>query len=80
MGSDSPAQPVRREADPSEPVGRHEFLLRRIHRIHYEERPKDPIKSTAFHPTKDDSDGLSVFRQSFCTVSRVFDGARTPPH
>lgn len=79
MGSDSPARSGRREADSTEPVGRQEFVLRRIHRNFYEDRPKDPIKSPAFKPTPSDTDGLSVFRESYCTPRELVEAARQPP-
>lgn len=79
MGGDSPAETGRRDADPALPVGGEEYLLRRIHRNQYEDRPKDPILRTGFTPTKSDTDGLSVYRTSFCTVREVANDARQAP-
>lgn len=73
MVGDSPVQAAGTEADP---VGRDEYLLRRVHYGYYEDRPMHPFQRGAFHPTSRDSKGISVFRERFCTVRALVEGAR----
>jgi hypothetical protein len=62
----------------ADPVERHEFLLRRIHFHQYKERPRDPILRTAFTPAPNDTDGLSVYRETFCTACELAEAASKP--
>ncbi len=61
--------------DQSDPVSPDEWILRRVP---YNELNKlidpditPPISSTAFRPTKNDNDGVSVFRELFATPDEV---------
>jgi hypothetical protein len=48
-----------------EPVGDHEFVLRRVPANHYREGLPTPIHRAAFRPNEQDTTGLSVYRERF---------------
>jgi hypothetical protein len=52
-------------SDQSQPVEESEFILRRIHRQHYQEGADIPVLASGFRPTQQDTTGISVFRERF---------------
>ena len=61
-----------------EPVGKDEFVLRRIHKDHFKPALATPVLRLAFQPTKWDVDGLSVCREKFITAAQLAAVGRTP--
>lgn len=54
------------------PVERDEFVLRRIAGAHL--LNGETVKPEAFRPSKQDTDGLSVYRAQFATIDDVLSG------
>jgi hypothetical protein len=48
-----------------EPLGELEFVLRRVHKNHFDPRLANPIQRVAFRPNEGDDTGLSVYRARF---------------
>lgn len=46
-----------------EPVSPDEFVLRRVHKNHFDPSLPVPIQKVAVRPTERDTDGLSVYRE-----------------
>jgi hypothetical protein len=55
-----------------------EYILRRIHKDHYNASLPAPVLRLAFQPSKADVDGLSVFRERFITAAELARLGRTP--
>jgi hypothetical protein len=55
-----------------------EFVLRRIHRNHVDAGPPPVVGFTAFRPTMEDTNGLSVYRDQFISPREVASGGRKP--
>lgn len=60
------------------PVGAEEFVLRRIHKNHFDATLPSPVKRPAFEPSSEDSDGLSVDREIFISAKRLAGCGRQP--
>jgi hypothetical protein len=48
-----------------EPVGDHEFILRRVPASYYDGALPVPIQRAAFRPNRNDDTGISVYRERF---------------
>jgi hypothetical protein len=55
-----------------------EFVLRRIHRNHVDAGPPPVVGFTAFRPTLEDTNGLSVYRDQFISPREVAASGRKP--
>lgn len=62
-----------------ETVDPNESILRRIFKDNYDPSLPTPILPGAFRPTKDDTDGISVFREHLFSVIELLHSARKPP-
>jgi len=64
----------------SDPIGDEEFLLRRFPNLdlYYDPQATPPVTALAFKPIKQDTDGISLYREIFVTIQDVAAGARTP--
>ena len=66
--------------DQTDPVSRGEWILRRVPYIEIngwiDPQKHPPISNTAFKPTNDDHDGLSLFRELFITPQQIADRHR----
>jgi hypothetical protein len=51
--------------DDTLPVGDDEFVLRRVHRNHLDPALPMPVTVAAFRPNRNDTTGISVFREQF---------------
>jgi hypothetical protein len=54
-----------------------EYVLRRIHKEHFDGTLAISFRPAAFKPTESDQDGLSVYRERFVSPSEVAAGGRT---
>src|SRR4051794_34725218 len=61
-----------------EPVPAANFVLRRIHRNHFDPNLPIPIQRLAFEPAKNDTDGLSVYCEQSISAAEVAAGGRSP--
>jgi hypothetical protein len=59
-------------------MGQGEFVLRRIHRNHCGMDLPRVIHFAAFRPSREDSRGLSVFRQRYVSAAHVAASGRKP--
>lgn len=64
----------------SDHVGDEEVILRRVvlDPQFYDPSSPEPISPQAFRPTKADVDGLSVFREAFCSAAEVASSGPNP--
>ena len=62
----------------NDPVSKDEFVLRRIHKNHFNPALRLPVIRFAFRPTPKDKTGLSVFRQLFVAPSELAATGRKP--
>jgi hypothetical protein len=65
------------DQDPS-PVPDEEFVLRRIHKNHVDPGPPLAVGLAAFRPTRDDTEGLSVYRVKHVSPADVDASGRKP--
>lgn len=63
--------------DEQQPVADDEFVLRRVHRVYYDQHLPIPIQPAAFRPTQRDTTGISVLRERFATPADTL--ANLPP-
>jgi hypothetical protein len=63
-------------SDQEAPIEGNEYLLRRIHKSHFDKSLPIPIQPVAFKPTDSDEDGLSVFRERFTSAIEVARSGR----
>jgi hypothetical protein len=54
-----------------DPVEKGEYVLRRIHKDHYNAALTSPVLRLAFQPSKWDTDGLSVCREQFISAAQL---------
>ncbi|MBI3461649.1 MAG: hypothetical protein HY000_01110 [Planctomycetes bacterium] len=59
-------------------VGSHEFILRRVHKNHYDASQPFPTQPAAFRPSPSDTAGLSVYRESLISPVEVAATGRRP--
>ena len=64
--------------DQQDPVSPNEYVLRRILSDYCDPLLREPIQSQGFRPTKNDTDGISVFRALFVTPDRVASSGKNP--
>jgi hypothetical protein len=55
-----------------------EYVLRRIHKDHFDATLRIPFRPAAFKPTDSDRDGLSVYRERFVSPLDVAAAGRSP--
>jgi hypothetical protein len=65
-------------ATAADPVNPGESILRRVHRQHFDPLLPLPIHFAAFRPTKDDTAGLAVFRETYLSPAGVAAAGRRP--
>lgn len=65
------AQRITKGRDERSPIDPEEFILRKVHKKHYDPKLKTPILRLGFTPNKSDKDGLSVSRELFITARRL---------
>lgn len=61
-----------------DPVEEGEYVLRRIHKDHYNAALPAAVLRVAFQPSKSDVDGLSVCRERFITAAQLAGLGRAP--
>lgn len=66
-------------SDQHDPIEDDEFLLRRVLREYVDTNLAQPVQREGFRPTKDDVDGISVFRERFVAPSVVATAGRRGP-
>jgi hypothetical protein len=54
-----------------------EFILRRIHKSHYDSEQPLPVLPAGFRPSKSDGTGLSVFRERYISAAAVAAAGRS---
>ena len=64
--------------DQRDPVSDDEYVLRRILSDYYDPSLRDPVHSQGFYPTKNDTNGISVFRDLFVTPDLVANSGKNP--
>src|SRR6266498_235578 len=60
--------------DENEPIADDEFVLRRVHVSAYKEQITPPILRIAFQPNKNDTTGISVYRERFVKPADTLSG------
>lgn len=53
------------------PVSPDEYILRRVFVDHFNPALSEPVQRVAFQPNKNDTDGISVFRELFVTPAEI---------
>src|SRR6266849_9638596 len=61
-----------------ESIAAEEFVLRRIHKNHYDPRLPVAITPLAFRPTPEDVVGISVYREKYISPVQVAEAGRQP--
>lgn len=61
-----------------EPIGPGEFVLRRVHRNHCSTDLPRVVHLAAFRPSRQDTLGLSVFREKYASAAEVAASGRKP--
>jgi hypothetical protein len=61
-----------------DPVSDDEQVLRRVHKSHYDASLSVAIHFAAFRPSKQDTSGLSVFREKYISAAEVAAASRKP--
>ena len=64
--------------DRQDSIGQDEFVLRRIHRNHCSRDLPRTIHFAAFRPSREDTMGLSVFRELYVSAAQVAASGRKP--
>ena len=63
--------------DQNDPIEPEEFILRRVpysqNTPYINPESEEPISTGCFTPSKDDTDGISVFREKFVSAKKVAD-------
>lgn len=57
-------------------IGSHEFVLRRVHKNHYDCTQPFAVQTAAFRPSPADMSGLSVFRETLTTPEEIVAAGR----
>jgi hypothetical protein len=65
-------------SDSQDSIGPDEFVLRRIHRNHCSRDLPRVIHFAAFRPSREDTLGLSVFRELYVSAAHVAGSGRKP--
>jgi hypothetical protein len=59
-------------------LGPDEFVLRRVHKNELRQNHPKPFRRSAFAPNKNDTDGLSFYRETETSAQAVKESARKP--
>lgn len=62
----------------SEAFSPDEFIVRRMHKNHYDAAQPAPVTTVALRPTPQDTTGLSVSRQKYTTAEALAASGRRP--
>src|SRR5438094_251516 len=60
------------------PIVATEYVLRRVHKDHFDAHLPVPIMPVAFKPTESDVDGISVYHEQLISAAEVGRAGRTP--